>query len=156
MPKPTIWVLVADATRARLFQVEQPQQTLTPTLGQELIGSNLPSREIASDRPGRTFDRGGQGRHAMEPSTDPARHAQEEFARDIVRLLDEKRESRSFERLVVVAPPQFLGDLRSLMSQQLQAAISAEIAKDLSKLPPHELQDHLREVLEAQRSVGRA
>jgi protein required for attachment to host cells len=155
MPKPTLWVLVADAARARLFQVEQPQQVLSAALGQELIGSNLRSREIASDRPGRTFDSGGEGRHAKEPPTDPARHAQEEFARDVVRLLDEKRESRAFERLIVVAPPQFLGDLRAAMSQQLQASVAAEVAKDLSKLPLHDLQDHLREVLDAQRPLGR-
>jgi protein required for attachment to host cells len=155
MPKPTVWVLVADAARARLFQVNQPQQTLSAALERELIGSNLPSREIASDRPGRTFDSGGQGRHAKEPPTDPARHAQSEFAREVVQLLDEKRESRAFERLIVVAPPQFLGDLRATMSQQLREAVSAEVAKDLSKLPLHELQDHLREVLEAQRSLGR-
>ena len=155
MPKPSIWVLVADAARARLFRVEQPRQTLTPALDEELIGSNLRSREIASDRPGRTFDSGGQGRHAKEPPTDPARHAQEEFARDVVHVLDEKRTRRAFERLIVVAPPQFLGDLRALMPQQLQDMVSAEIAKDLSKLPAHELQDHLRDVLEAQRPVGR-
>jgi protein required for attachment to host cells len=156
MPKPIIWVLVADAARARLFQVEQPQQTLSPALVQELIGTNLPSREIASDRPGRTFDSGGQGRHAKEPPTDPARHAQGEFARDVVRPLDEKRGNRSFERLIVVAPPQFLGDLRALMSQQLQESVSAEIAKDYSKLQLHVLQDRLHEVLDAQRSLGRA
>ena len=155
MAKPIIWVLVADAARARLFQVEQPQQTLSAALGRELIGSNLPSREIASDRPGRTFDSGGEGRHAKEPPTDPARHAQHEFARDVVRLLDEHKESRAFDRLIVVAPPQFLGDLRVLMPQHLRQAVSAEIAKDLSKLPLHELQDHLAEVLDAQRSVGR-
>jgi protein required for attachment to host cells len=155
MPKPTLWVLVADAARARLFQVEQPQQVLSAALGQELIGSNLRSREIASDRPGRTFDSGGEGRHAKEPPTDPARYAQEEFARDVVRLLDEKRESRAFERLIVVAPPQFLGDLRAAMPQQLQASVAAEVGKDLSKLPLHELQDHLREVLDAQRPLGR-
>jgi protein required for attachment to host cells len=155
MPKPIVWVLVADAARARLFQVEQPQQTLSAALGRELIGSNLPSREIGSDRPGRTFDSGGEGRHAKEPPTDPARHAQAEFAREVVQLLDEKRESRSFERLIVVAPPQFLGDLRATMSQQLREAVSAEVAKDLSKLPLHELQDHLREVLDAQRPLGR-
>jgi protein required for attachment to host cells len=155
MPKPIIWVLVADAARARLFHVEQPQQTLSPALGRELIGSNRPSRHIASDRPGRTFDSGGEGRHAKEPPTDPARHAQEEFARDVVRLLDEKSKSGAFDRLIVVAPPQFLGDLRTVMPQQLQAAVAAEVAKDLSKLPLHELQDHLREVLDEQRPVGR-
>lgn len=154
MPKPIIWVLVADAARARLFQVE-PRQTLTPALAEELIGTNLRSREIASDRPGRTFDSGGQGRHAKEPPTDPARHAQGEFARDVVRLLEDKRTSHAFERLIVVAPPQFLGDLRGLMSPQLEDMVSAELAKDLSKLPVHELQDHLRDVLEAQRPVAR-
>lgn len=155
MPKPIIWVLVADAARARLFQVEQPQQSLAPVLGEELIGTNLPSREIASDRPGRTFDRGGEGRHAMEPPTDPARYAQHEFARDVVRLLDEQRESRSFDRLIVAAPPQFLGDLRAVMPQRLRQAVCAEIAKDLSKLPLPELQDHLAEAIDAQRPVGR-
>jgi protein required for attachment to host cells len=155
MPKPTLWVLVADAARARLFQVEQPQQVLSAALGQELIGSNLRSREIASDRPGRTFDSGGEGRHAKEPPTDPARYAQEEFARDVVRLLDEKRKNRAFERLIIVAPPQFLGDLRAAMPQQLQASVAAEVGTDLSKLPLHELQDHLREVLDAQRPLGR-
>ena len=156
MPKPIVWVLVADATRARLFQLEQPQQSLTPALDEELIGSNLQSREIASDRPGRTFDSAGERRHAKEPPTDPARHAQGEFARDVVRLLDAKREARAFERLVVVAPPQFLGDLRALMPQQLQESVSAELAKDLSKLSLHELQDRLHEVLDAQRPLGRA
>ncbi|HEX5079828.1 MAG TPA: host attachment protein [Geminicoccaceae bacterium] len=155
MPKPIIWVLVADASRARLFRVEQPQLALRAALDEELIGSNLPSREIASDRPGRTFDRGGQGRHAMEPPTDPARYAQEVFARDIGRLLDEKRKSRLFERLVVVAPPQFLGDLRAAMPQHLRGAVGAEVAKDLSKLPPHELEEHLRDVLEALWPRGR-
>jgi protein required for attachment to host cells len=128
---------------------------LSPALGNELIGSKLPSREIASDRPGRTFDSGGQGRHAKEPPTDPARHAQEEFARDVVRLLDEKRQSRAFKQLIVVAPPQFLGDLRALMPQQLREAVSEEIAKNLSKLSPQELQDHLRDVLDAHRPLGR-
>ena len=155
MPKPTIWLLVADAARARLFQVEQPQLTLSAALGRELIGSNLPSREIGSDRPGRTFDSAGEGRHAKEPPTDPARHAQQTFAREVVQLLDEKRLKGAFDRLIVVAPPQFLGDLRAAMTVQLRAAVVAEIGKDLSKLALPELQDHLRDTLEAQRPLGR-
>jgi protein required for attachment to host cells len=73
----------------------------------------------------------------------------------VVRLLDEKRKNRAFERLIIVAPPQFLGDLRAAMPQQLQASVAEEVGKDLSKLPLHELQDHLREVLDAQRPLGR-
>jgi protein required for attachment to host cells len=147
MPSPTIWVLVADAACARLFRLEQPELTMTPALDREMIGTNLPSREIASDRPGRTFDRAGRGRHAKEPSTDPARHARESFARDVARLLEDERKRQSFEQLIVVAAPRFLGDLRATMSEQLRAAVTAEIAKDLSRLPPHELREHLRQDL---------
>jgi protein required for attachment to host cells len=147
MPKPITWVLVADGSRARLF-VRQPDGSLSPALDQELIGTNLPSREIASDRPGRTFDSGGQSRHAKEPPTDPARHAQAEFAREVALLLDGRRKAHAFDRMVVVAPPRFLGELRSFMPQQLRDLVAAEIAKDLTKSPPHELQRHLGAMLQ--------
>lgn len=150
MPKPNVWVLVADAARARLFHVEQPTMTLAPALGRELIGANLQSREIASDRPGRTFDRAGEGRHAKEPPTDPARHAKGQFAHEIAGLLDDERKQGSFDRLIIAAAPQFLGDLRNSMSKQLRDMVAAEIPKDLSKLRPDELQEHLSEVVAEQ------
>lgn len=147
MPKHITWVLVADASRARLFRREADGR-LSSALDEELIGTHLPSREIASDRPGRTFDSGGYGRHANEPPTDPARHAQGEFARDVARLLDDKRKAQAFNRIVVVAPPRFLGELRSMMSLPLQELITDEIAKDLAKSPAHELQQHITELLQ--------
>ena len=150
MSKPITWVLVADGSRARLFVRQPSDASLSPALDQELIGTNLPSREIGSDRPGRTFDSGGQGRHAKEPPTDPARHAQAEFAREIALLLDDKRKAHAFDRIVVVAAPRFLGELRSMMPQQLRDLVAAEIAKDLTKSPPHELQQRLTELLERQ------
>jgi protein required for attachment to host cells len=154
MPKPNIWVLVADAARARVFHVERPNMTLAPALGRELIGPRLQSREIASDRPGRTFDRAGEGRHAKEPPTDPARHAKGQFAHDLAGLLDDERKQGSFDRLIIVAAPQFLGDLRNVMSKQLRDLVADEIAKDLSKLPPQELQEHLGDVLAQQSREG--
>jgi len=146
MSRPITWILVADGSRARLF-VRAPDGGLSPALDQELIGTNLPSREIASDRPGRTFDSGGQGRHAKEPPTDPTRHAQASFAREIVQLLDDKRKAHGFDRMVAIAPPRFLGELRAVMSPQLRNLVAAEIAKDLTKSAPHELQDHLTKLL---------
>jgi len=50
--------------------------------------------------------------------------------------------------MVVVAPPRFLGELRSFLPPQLQGLVAAEIAKDLTKSPPHELQRHLTELLQ--------
>ncbi len=148
MPKPTIWVLIADAHRARLFRREGGDGELLPALDREMIGESRPSREIASDRPGRSFDSGGEGRHAMAPSTDPARHAQASFAHDIAGRLDKERTRHAFDELIVVAPPEFLGDLRAAMSDPLRRMVTAEFKKDLSKQPTHELQSHLEKLLE--------
>lgn len=148
MPKSIVtWVLVADGARARLFVNDGVGKGIKPALEQEFIGTNLPSREIASDRPGRSFDSGGEGRHAMEPATDPQRHEKQVFARAIADLLDDARKKNAFERLVIVAPPRALGDLRSEFGTELMGMVSAELNKDLTKLPTRDLPDHLGQVM---------
>jgi protein required for attachment to host cells len=106
------YVLIADGARARLFVVAEGTADLKPAFGQEFIGTNLPSREIGSDRPGRSFDSAGFGRHAMEPPTDPHRHAERVFAQEVAAVLEDARRRNEFQDLVVVAPPKALGDMR--------------------------------------------
>ena len=147
MSKTTTWILVADSTKARVFKSPGPNEKLSDTLVHEMEGSNLRSRDIDSDRPGRTFDSGGQGRHAQEPPTDPHRHAKHEFARELTHYLEHERTQGAYDALIVVAPPQFLGDLRSTMSDNVRKLVSQEINKDLSMLPAHELEGHLETLL---------
>ncbi|MGH6943019.1 MAG: host attachment protein, partial [Geminicoccaceae bacterium] len=103
--------------------------------------------EIASDRPGRSFDSAGQGRHAMEPPTDPQRYAKYAFARELAHRLEEAVHAHRFDRLVVVAAPRTLGDLRDLLPDAVKAKIVAEIDKDLTQVPVHDLSRHLDDVL---------
>lgn len=148
MPKSTVtWVLVADGSRARLLAGDGAGKGLEPALDQEFIGTNLASRDIASDRPGRSFDSGGEGRHAMEPPTDPKRHAKQAFVRDVAGILEAARKRNEFERLIVVAPPQALGDLRSEFGVELQRMVIAEINKDLTQVPIRDLPDHLEKAI---------
>jgi protein required for attachment to host cells len=147
MPGKSKWIVVADASTARIFVLAGPRQRISLEPVRELSADIRPSREIASDRPGRTFDRGGQGRHAEEPPTDPKRHAKASFAREIAQTLDDERRKNSFAGLTVVAPPQFLGDLRGVMSGELRALVETEINKDLTKLSVHELTPQLQDLL---------
>jgi len=140
-------VLVADGARARLFANEGGGKGLRPALDQEFIGTRLPSRDIATDRPGRTFDSAGQGRHAMEPPTDPHRHEKQVFAREVATVLEDARKKNAFNRLVLVAPPEALGDLRSELSDELQRMVTGELNKNLTKVPVYELPAVLKEVL---------
>lgn len=149
MTQSKTWVLVADAHRARLFKRDPKSGSLERALDEELIAEMRPSRDIASDRPGRSFDRGGEGRHAMEPSTDPATHAKQSFASDVADILESERTKNSFEELIIVAPPSFLGDLRSAMSDSLHKLVQEEFQKDISKEKVHELKEHITRLMES-------
>lgn len=145
----TTWILVADGARARLLTRRERGGPLVPALDREFIGSNIPSREIDSDRPGRTFDSAGEGRHAMEPPTDPRRKKKADFAKELAAMLDAEAKRGAFERLVVIAPPQALGDLRAEFSDAVQGRIVEEINKDLVDAPNEELAGRLSDAAPA-------
>ena len=147
MPKQNKWILIADSSKARIFRSPGRDEKLRDTLVHEMDGSKLPSREINADRPGRTFDRGGEGRHAQEPPTDPHRHAKFQFAQELTKLLEDGRKKGAYEKIIIIAPPQFLGDLRSTMSDNVRKLVDQEINKDLTALPAHELESHLADLL---------
>jgi protein required for attachment to host cells len=147
MPDKKRWIVVADASAARVFVLGGPLQRISLEPVRELSAEIKPSREIASDRPGRTQDRAGQGRHAEEPPTDPKRHAKANFAREIAQVLDDERKQNGLYRLYIVAPPQFLGDLRSAMNGEVRGLVESEINKDLTKLSVHELTKQLQDLL---------
>lgn len=147
MPK-TTWVLVADGARARVLAQGKPFEGLAPAFEQEeFTGTTARSKEIASDRPGRSFDSGGQGRHAMEPPTDPQRYAKYAFARELAERLEQAANAHRFDELVLVAAPKTLGDLRELLPDSVKTKVVAEIDKDLTKVPLRELPKHLDSVL---------
>src|SRR5690606_33326050 len=127
MKKTVTWVLIADGHRARVLQNDGPGKGFFPPLKQEYIGSAAPTREIVSDRQGRTFDSKGQGRHAMEPQTDPHRYEKLRFAKQLSEELEAYQKKGAFDRLVIVAAPQTLGDLRNELSAGVKAMIVAEV-----------------------------
>lgn len=83
----------------------------------------------------------------MEPATDPQRHAEYTFARDLADHLEKAANEHRFDRLVLVAAPKALGDLRGLLPKTVQSKIVAEINKDLTNIPTPDLAKHLDEHL---------
>ncbi|MGA8758191.1 MAG: host attachment protein [Stellaceae bacterium] len=146
MIKQARWVVIADAGRARVFELDA-KGALVRTPIREMEAETAPSRELGSDRPGRTFDSAGQGRHAEEPPTDPHRYEKRRFADELAGFLEDARKQDLVGQLFIVAPPQMLGDLREEFSGELKKFVKAELPKDFSMLPPHQLEQHLNEIL---------
>lgn len=146
MRRGTTWVLIADGSKARLVRQEPAGDGggLTPL--REFDGVNRPGRDLTSDRPGRTFDRAGERRHAMQPPTDPKRHEKRRFAHELAGFLDAAAKRGEYDHLILVAPPQALGDLRDELPKAVSDRLAGELAKDLTNLPVHDLPVHLAAV----------
>ena len=100
-------------------------------------------KELTAERPTRTHESSGTTRHAIEAKEDPRRAVKRAFAEDVAERLAVAVVAKAFDRLVVVAPPQMLGDLRVAFSAAVTDRIVKEIAKDLVKIPRTELLAHL-------------
>jgi len=138
-----VWVVVASNTRCRIFAQHKhngPLEELEDLVHPE---GRLHERRLASDRPGRTFDRAGEGRHAKGNPVKPQEQENIRFAKDVADKIDAARKQDKFERLVLIAEPGFLGQLRQGLPAATQQRLSAELHKNLVEADP----DRIREAL---------
>ena len=141
------WIVIADGAHAKVLEYATDEGRLAAVPDMSLRADLPRTREVLTDRPGRSFDSLRPSRHAMVGRSDPRR----ELKRDLVRLLAERLAAsladKRYHRLVLVAPPGALGDLRTALAPRVRATVVAELAQDLVKTPHRELPHHLLGVL---------
>lgn len=142
-----ILVVVADAGRARFFSAESATATLVEDEDRLHPEGRLHVSDMASDEPGRTFDSHGEGQHAMGNKVDPKRQEAIRFAKELCEDLEARRNKGKVEGLYLVAPPQFLGELRDHLSASLKVLVKDEIHKDLTEHAAADIRAHLPEHL---------
>ncbi|VAW18780.1 hypothetical protein MNBD_ALPHA12-2305 [hydrothermal vent metagenome] len=146
--KPVItWILIADGARARILEHKGLGSGVAALKGMEFSAERLKSSEIMADKPGRAFASNGASRSAIEPKTDPVAKREADFMAMLAGVLNEKQTSAAFDRLVLIAAPRALGDLRKSLSEPVREIIYAELAKDLTKTPNDKIGKHLEEVM---------
>ncbi|KRQ09322.1 host attachment protein [Bradyrhizobium manausense] len=135
-------VFVGDGRKA-LFLLNEGDG-LNPRLKvqQAFEDENPPTREQGSDKPGRALFRTQPNRSAME-QTDWHDIEKHRFARTVAGALDRLLRELQADRLVVVAPPRTLADLRRSFSPAVQKSIVAELAKDLTGLSASDISEYL-------------
>lgn len=141
------WIVIADGARARILVNEGVGKGLAVVEGADFHAAHPPSGDLTTDRPGRSFDIEGSGRHAMEERADPHREAKRTFLGALADYLDNRNAAGAFDRLVILAPPQALGDLRAALSDSVRAKVAAERAKDLTQVPNEDIPEHLEDIL---------
>lgn len=141
------WIVVADSSRARIFTADtqsSPLQELETLAHPE---GRLHEQNMDSDLPGKDAGNGGAGGHAYQDQTEPKEQETINFAKRIARHLDEGRNARKYEQLVVVAAPAFLGELRNQCSSQVEKLVCYELSKNLTTQDAADIRKHLPEYL---------
>jgi len=134
------WIMVANASQAKLFSNSGPNRGLT--LLKELLHpeSREKTSNLVSDRSGSNV---GTGHGAFVPATDPKHHEAERFAQELTRELEEGRVNNAYDRLILVASAPFIGLINSRLPGQVRSKLSESIEKDYTRLPIKELSGHL-------------
>lgn len=114
------WVVVADSSRARFFSRTSRIGAMAELEDMVHAEGRMPERDELSDRQGGIAGGHGEGDHTFQAPTDLKHHEAEVFAKQIVERLEQGRTAHSFDKLILVAPPAFLGALRNALNPHLQ------------------------------------
>ncbi len=141
------WILIANGANARVLQAKGVGKGVTALAEMVFEQEALKPGDIMADRPGRSFESAGAGRHGMAYHSEPVRERERAFASMLAETLHKAHEDGAFERLVLVAPPQALGDLRAALSLDLKRTLKGTLTKDLTHTPNSKITKHLEDVL---------
>ena len=135
------WIVVGESSRAKIYalrsriKLEELQSLVHPA-------SRLRGTELESDRPGRSFDSGGQGRHAMSTSVEPMEQEAIRFAKEIGEQVTVSCRDGNYNHLMIIAGARFLGLLREAIDNPQQLRVT-EINKNLGQYNAREIRTHL-------------
>ena len=133
------WVVVANASRADIYSRQKKHGPLEVVQCLTEDKARAKERDLVADEPGRSFDSVGQGQHTMEPQHTEKDRLLTGFARRIAHVLESARQAERFGRLVIVAAPAMLGELRHQLDDVTAQHVTAEFSKELTDRDPETL-----------------
>jgi protein required for attachment to host cells len=135
----TTWIVAADASRARILQVADRERLVEV---EDFVNpeGRLHNREINSDAKGRFRGPDRPGGHSSDDGEHTVDHYNELFAKRVADYLDKARNEHRYERLVIVAAPKVLGQIRKRLGKEVEKLVVDDLDKDLSWLNAREIE----------------
>ncbi|MFO7567034.1 MAG: host attachment protein [Enhygromyxa sp.] len=134
-------IVVADRETARFYRHAHPGATLEAHGGIERPSPG----DRNADRPGRAFESANEGRHAMEPPSSYQEIERREMAAELAGVAHQAIDDFEVDRLVLIAEPKLLGELRQALRKSAREKVVLEIDKHLTGIDDTELARRLSE-----------
>jgi protein required for attachment to host cells len=141
----TTWILVSDASQAKLFTTELPEQPWSIVAEFTHPAAHKTSKDLSPTEPGKSQQSGSaKSRHtALEPSITPKEAETLHFIQELRDYLESATAARKYDRLLLVAPPRFLGLLHEKLDKQTAHRLVGTVDKDLVMLENREIRERL-------------
>lgn len=145
----TTWIVIANASRARVFLQEKPDRLVE--VG-DMVNPKARLRNAEFERAQTDPISASGSRHGTaaptqpngyQPNQPPDEHQTELFARDLAGFLLTGLHEGRYRRLMLSASPKFLGVLRQVIDPRVKAAVGLEINQDYTQFSVHELPEKL-------------
>lgn len=133
-------VIVADNARARIFASHDVLNHLTEQDDFVHSEAHLANQDLVADAAGKSRDPHG----ALDPATSPKEHEARNFAKLLAKHLKALHNDGHFERLILIAPPHFLGLLRKELPKPLDQLVDRTIHKDLTTASVEDIIDYIK------------
>jgi protein required for attachment to host cells len=141
------WVVIANSAHARFLLNDGQGHGLVELRDLDLKQDHLATQELVTDRPGRSFNSNGSGKHAVDTASDQKRLEEKKFAGKVVALLATKFRENSFDRLILVSGPTMLGDIREKLLNDVSGCIVTEVPKNLNHYSNEDLTNYMGKFL---------
>lgn len=137
------WVVVADSSRVRFFSLESRSEPLLELDGMVHAEGRMRDQDEVCDRQGGIAGGHGEGGHAFEAKTDLKHHEMEVFAKQIADKLEHGRVNHDYHKLMLVAPPAFLGVLRQTLNSHVLELVDSSLDKNLVAEEEAVIREHI-------------
>lgn len=159
----TTWILVANQSRAHLWNYNPNDNSLMPVDDIPHPEGRAKDSELVTDRNhdsndrGNSFDGMGAGQRTMDPQQSPSERDTEMWAGDLAERLRKERGRGAYDQLVLVAAPTMLGAIRNKLDTATERVLVTRIDADIANGDPREehtqsevariMEPHRRELL---------
>ena len=144
MENPVTWLLVCNASKARLYAMHKVRVFREPNAKNlHLVNefaheeSRMKNVELKSDRDGEF------GSGTFVEATSAKQHEAEQFALELIHTLEAGRKDGHYRDLIIIAPPAFMGLLNKHMHNEMNKLVNKKIEKDYTQKNPNDLMENL-------------
>lgn len=139
------FVLLANASIARLFKRDSASDPLIALQTLEHPQSRLKGSQLADDRPGHEATDSSRGGNRYEPRSDVRRKEHQRFARQLAGRLQAGLAAGEYGSLWILASDPFLGELKAALDDAVAQRVQVALDIDLTPLGLAEIEQRLRD-----------